>query len=348
VNINPIQVLTLTYISDDNLPPSDSTIARFQIEELEASRTAMVQQRKHSVPFRWGDSNRIGASARAKLDAGNFQDIIWTNGPGERAMGEVSRASYPQERFEFDAVMNRDITEITQTGSNQQGEYSSGDHTATEARVVDKQFQRRVGQEQDKVQRFFLGIVEVLSGHLALYGTFELPDEIGQMRQELANAFLYHVRVDSTVRQDANERIEKLTRGLNLTAQSGYVNPKPIIAEIWELLGVDPSKVVIDPQPKDPEPVKVSIGSAEDMINPLMLAALSRTKQLPTPEDVSAVAKLLESIGAIPGMASLLAPSVQPGASPDGPQGEVENPKGANMGWEAAPRIERRADDGGA
>src|SRR5688572_8610782 len=342
VRINPIQVLTLTYISDENLPPSDSTVARFQIEELEESRTAMVQQRKHSIPIRWGDTNRISPGARSRIDQGDFQSFIWTNGPGDRAIGEVARASFPQERFEFDAVMNRDINDITQVGENQGGNYAKGERSAREAGIIDRQFQRRVGQEQDKVQRFFLGIVEVLAGHLALYGTFDLPDELGPMRQEMANAFLYTVRVDSTVRQDADERIEKLTRGLNLTAQSGYVNPKPIIAEIWELLGVDPAKVVIDPQPKAPEPVKVSVSKAEDIINPVMLGHLMRTGQAPGPEDIAAAIKLLQQ-AALGGV-----PLIPPQPSPEGPQGETEKPKGSNLDWEAAPRVERRSDDGGA
>lgn len=342
VRINPIQVLTLTYISDDSLPPSDSSVAKYQVSELEASRTAMQDQRRHSVPIRWGDTNRISSNARAKIDQGDYQGFIWTNGPGDRAIGEVARAAYPTERFEFDAIMNRDITDIVQIGENQAGNFASGERSAREAGIIDRQFQRRVGQEQDKVQRFFLGIVEVLAGHLALYGTFDLPDELGQLRQEMANGFLYSVRVDSTVRQDADERIEKLTRGLNLTAQSGYVNPKPIISEIWELLGVDPAKVVIDPQPKAPEPVKVSVSKAEDLVNPLFVACLMRTGQAPTPDDIAAAIKLLQQ-AALGGV-----PLIPPQPSPDRPQGEVENPKGSNLGWEAAPRIDRRADDGGA
>jgi len=39
---------------------------------------------------------------------------------------------------------------------------------------------------------------------------------------------------------------------------------------------------------------------------------------------------------------------VPPEPTPTGPQGDVENPKGTNLGWEASPRIERRSDDGGA
>jgi hypothetical protein len=158
----------------------------------------------------------------------------------------------------------------------------------------------------------------------------------------MANAFTYSVRVDSTVRQTADERIEKLTKGLNLTAQSGYVNPKSVIAEIWELLGVDPARVVIDPQPKAPEPVKVSIGNAEDIINPVMLGTLMRTGQAPGPDELAAAIKLLQQ-AALGGV-----PLIPPQPAPDGPQGDVETPGISNPGWETAPRIERRAEDGGA
>jgi hypothetical protein len=133
-----------------------------------------------------------------------------------------------------------------------------------------------------------------------------------------------------------------LTRALNLTAQSGYVNPKWAIEQIWELSGVDPAKVVVDPQPKAPEPVKVSIGSAEDIINPVMLATLFATNQAPTPEHLSAAIKMLET--AMAGSVPLLPPT----KPSDGPPAEVETPGISNPGWETAPRIERRASDGGA
>jgi hypothetical protein len=342
VTKNPIRVLTLTYISDDSLPPSDSTVSRFQVTELEQSRDDMVQQRKHSVPIRWGDVNRISANARNKIDAGNFQDIVWTNGPGERAIGEVARASFPQEKFEFDRVINSDLMEMWQVGTNQAGGFSSGEKTAREAGIIEKNFQRRVGQEQDKVQKCFLGAVEVLAGHIALYGTFDLPDALGPRRQEMANAFTYEVSVDSTVRMDSDEQIEKLIKGLNMTAQSGFINPKTVIAKIWTLLGEDASQIVIDPQPKPPEPVKVSIGSAEDIINPVMLGALMRTQQAPGPDDISAAIKLLQQ-AAMGGV-----PLVPPQPSPDSPQGDVKTPGISNAGWQEAPRVAKRDEDGGA
>jgi hypothetical protein len=333
----PIRVLTLTYISDDSLPPSDSTIGRFQVDELEASRDAMVQQRKHSIPIRWFDSNRVSPNTRSLLEKGTFQGFIPTNGPGDRAVGEVARASFPQEKFEFDRIIKSDLTEIWQVGTNQAGAFASGERSAREAGIIQQNFQTRVGQERDKVSRFFVGIAEVLSGLLGVFGQFDLELPEGVEQAAIANGFVYTVRVDSTVLLDAAEQIERLQKGLNLTAQSGYVNPKPIIEKIWELLGEDPTQIVIDPQPKAPEPVNVSVGKAEDLMNPLFVATLMRTGQAPTPEDLAAAQKLLAA-------ANFPVVPVAPTPEGDPAPSDVQRPEN----WDSAPRVDRRAEDFGA
>ena len=339
---NPIRVLTLTYVSDDCLPPSDSSISRFGVNELEASRDAMVQQRKHSIPFRWGDTNRISPNTRAKIDQGTFQGFIWTNGPGDRAVGEVARASFPTERYEFDRVIKGELTEQWQVGTNQNGAFATGERSASEAKIVQQNFQTRVGQERDKVMRFFLGIAEVLAGHLALYGTFDLPDQVGVAREALATGFSYSVRADSTVRKDAQQRIDQLKEFFNLTFQTGYINPKPIVQEWAELMAL-PDDVVIDPTPKPPDPVKVSVSNAVDLRDPMFLSLLMRTHQAPTPEELAAAMKLEASVR----MAA--PPPVAPGqGDPNAPPGEVERPDVQNADIGTAPRIERRAEDGGA
>jgi hypothetical protein len=337
----PIRILTLTYISDDSLPPSDSTIGRFQVNELTASRDAMVQQRKHSIPIRWFDSNRVSGNTRTLLEKGTFQGFIPTNGPGDRAVGEVARASFPQEKFDFDRVIKGDLTEIWQVGTNQAGAFSSGDRSASEANIIQQNFQTRVGQERDRVSQFFVGIAECQAGLMAIYDERDLPMPEGIPKEAIANGFVYSVRVDSTVLLDASEQIERLQRGLNLTAQSGYVNPKPVISKIWELLGEDPSQIVIDPQPKAPEPVHVAVSKAEDLMSPLFIAMLLRTGQGPEPADLEAAKKLLVAAH----LPSVPMPPPQPDA---GPTEGIETPGIANPGWEAAPRIERRAEDGGA
>jgi len=44
----PIRVITLSYITDEAIPPSDSAVGRPQVNEIIKSRTQMVLQREHS------------------------------------------------------------------------------------------------------------------------------------------------------------------------------------------------------------------------------------------------------------------------------------------------------------
>jgi hypothetical protein len=333
---NPIQVLTLTYISDDPLPPSDSTIGRPQVDELEASRDAMVQQRKHSIPIRWFDPNRVSANTRALLEKGTYQGLVPTNGPGDRAIGEVARATYPAERFEFDRVINSDLSEGWQVGSNQAGNFASGERSASEARIIQQNFQTRVGQERDKVTRFLVNISECIAGLIAIHGgEYGLPKEI-------AGQVTYDVRVDSTVRMDAESRIAQLDAFVNKWAQSGFLNPK-VIAQEWADLAGIPPEAIVDPQPKGPEPVKLSVSKAEDLASPLFLACLMATNQAPSPEHIAAAVRLLNeaSMGIVP-----IIPPQAPESEPVGDN--VKRPGIQNADWQEQPRINKRDEDGGA
>jgi hypothetical protein len=97
----PLKALTLTYVSDRPMPPSDTEMGRPQVEEMIEHRSLMVQQRKHSQPMRWFDVNQVDEDIIELLKKGDFQGMIPMNGPGGNAIGEVARAQYPRESFEF-------------------------------------------------------------------------------------------------------------------------------------------------------------------------------------------------------------------------------------------------------
>src|SRR5438045_2709108 len=69
----PIRVLTLTYISDDAIPPSDTAIGRPQVNEMIKSRSQIVMQRGRSMPIRWYDTNRVGVHVQDSLNRGTYQ-----------------------------------------------------------------------------------------------------------------------------------------------------------------------------------------------------------------------------------------------------------------------------------
>lgn len=350
----PIQVLTLSYISDDAIPPSDSAIGRPQVNELIKSRSQMIKQREHSLPLRWFDVDRVDAIFHKALQNGTYQGFIPTQGDGSRAIGEVARASFPREDFEFDKIANRDLEQSWSLGPNQAAQFATGERSAAEARIVHSAFQTEIGYQRARVETFFIRIAKVVGGLLALYGDFEVPS-LNDMdtqrlqawnRESISNQFVYAIRSDSTVLLDAEQRIQQLTRALNLTAQSGFVNPKPIIREIMELSGLDPDEIMVDPQPKPPEPISISAGSPEDFLNPLMLAILMRTGQAPSPEELEAAKRLLAAAFAPP------APQAQqPGLPPTTPPQDggippdIQTPQQSFPEWEMAPRIDRRRSE---
>ena len=171
----PVQVLTITYITDNPVAPSDSEVGRPQVNDLRRSRSQMFMNRERSLPLRWFDVNRVDPLIQDALMRGVYQAMIPTNGPGDRSFGEVARAAYPPESFEFDTRTEADLNKSWMIGPNQQGT-SVSDETATQAQITQTNFTTRVGQERNAVARFFTNICEVLAGLMSLS---HLPHPVG-------------------------------------------------------------------------------------------------------------------------------------------------------------------------
>lgn len=323
----PMRALTLTYVSGDTIPPSDSAMARPQVDELMKGRSQMVRQREHSLPLRWFDVNRVSPEVQDTLMRGTWQGMIPMNGDGSRAIGEVARASYPSEDFEFNQITRQDLAECWQVAPNQSGSYSPRGISASEAQIAQANFSTRIGYERARVTKFFVGIAEVVAGLLALYGEFTPAEEEALSawpRQELANYFVYSVWADSTVLLDASQRLERLTNFLNLTAKSGFVYPLSVIREMAILSGVnDIDGTVMVPPPPVPEPASISLRltGAEDLNNPLLLAFLLKSGQAPTIPDIERAKALMAA-------ASLPMQMVSPAGPDGGGEGDPGDPSG--------------------
>jgi hypothetical protein len=304
----PIRVLSLSYVTDDAIPPSDSAIGRPQVNEINKSRTQMVLQREHSLPIRWFDVNRVDPTIQFNLMKGTWQGMIPVQGNGESIIGEVARAAMPQENIAFYRMAIEDLTIAWQVGQEITG---MGVETKGEAEVVQASVQTRIGRERAKVGKFFTGIAEVLGGLICIY---EDPNSIGEgFVPTVSGTLAYSILADSTVLLDSNQRLKKLTDFLNISAKSGFVNVEPVLKEIATLCGLDPAQVIRPPQPKPPvEPnISLRLTGTEDMMNPLTLAFLMKSGQAPDPEMIEAAKKLIEAAVTPP-------PQPVPQLGPDG------------------------------
>lgn len=347
---SPIRVLTLTYITDEAVPPSDTAIGRPQVNEINKSRTQMILQRERSLPIRWFNVDRLDPAIQQSLMRGTWQNMIPVQGDGARVVGEVARATMPNEDFQFDSIAKNDLVEAWQIGPNQAGSFGKGRQSATEANVVESNFQTRIGRERAKVAKFVVSIAEVLGGLISLY---EPKESLGaDFDPAISRTLGYSILADSTVLIDSNQKMQRLQQFVDFTAKSGYLNIEPVLREIASLSGLDPNVVIKAPQPKPPvEPnISLRLTGAEDLTNPIVVALLKMSGQFPDAKGIEEAKKLiiLSQQGILPPAQPPVGPDGAPVPSPD--SGPTQTPPAppavgdANPEWASMNKITNRSD----
>lgn len=350
----PLRFLTVTYISDHAVPPSDSEAGRPQVYDMRRSRSQMFDSRDRNRPLNWFDVNRVGQAIQGTLQKGTWMGFIPTNGDGSRALGQIARASFPAENHEFDRQNKADLMETWQIGPNQQGTTGAG-ITATESDNVQANFATRIGQERARVASCFLGIAEIVAGWMCLHGDFPTltQGERQAMEQAWDRKHILHdlvlkIRPDSQITVDVEQRIRRLTGTLNLLGKSGLIEAGPIAAEILELTGLDPTPIMKKPEEPKPDPPNVSyrFSGKDDMVNPAVVALLFKLGMAPSEKDMEAAKKFLEAAAA--------SPLPQPPGGLDtggplpagGPEGPVP-PQGVQPSgdWGLMPKVAKRTED---
>ena len=366
----PVQFGTLTYITDNAIPPSDTSATRPQVQDMRRSRSQMFQNRANSTPLRWFNVNLVGTEVQDNLMKGVIQGMLPMNGDGARAVGEVARASYPAEDLTFDQNNKQDMIESWQLQPTltQMGGQASGRTTKAEAQANQQNFATRIGQERGRVAQFFLNCCEVLAGLMALYSDFPIlaDQEKQQMLQvwndkEILADLVLKIRPDSAIVLDTGSRLDRIFKFINMTAKSGYVNVKPLITEACELSGFDPSEIVVDPQPKPPDDPNISyrFSGKDDLMNPIVMAQLIHMKKAPSLEEIEQAKELLTAMQLppqptpAPGAPAQAGAPGQPGPGghppPPGPPGHpvVPHPSQteAHPDWQIASKVAKRTRD---
>lgn len=336
--IKPLRTITLTYLSDEDIPPSDSAIVRSQVNELARGRTHIAKQRARSSPLIWGDINRLDPMILQRLMRGTWDGMIPVQGDGTRVIGTIQQPAMHQENFLFDKIAKADAAELFGAGPNQMG---VGDEVETkgEANVIQSNFQTKNGRERAKVASFVCGIAQVIGGFMCLY---EDAEQFGEgFDPTFSQRLKYSILADSTVLIDSNQRLERLNYFMDKYTKTGWVNLEPVLKEIATLIGLDPNTVIVAPQPKTPpEPnISLRLTGGEDMMNPLLLAFMIKAGQAPDPKLIEQAKALIQG--------AVLNPVQQPGGpgqmppAPAPPVGEA-NPEAALL-----PSIGKRSESTG-
>lgn len=305
----PIRILTLGYVSDVAIPPSDSRVARSSVREGMRSRQQMLQQRDHNIPMRWANVNLLDQTTADNLRNGKWQSIHFINGIGDRAIGEVARAQFPRENFEFMRVFENDQDRAWALKSP--GALQQDDPSATEIKDVRATADEVLEYQRARVLRWVASIYEALGGLLQMFATdvdfigVKGPDGVTRMqawdRTKLPHQVIYKLRPDSSVRVDVNTKISNLLKLYNLAGKDPMLRRQYLLELIIILSGEDSSRLVQPPPPEKKEVPNISYRfSGDDTVNPIVIATMLQAGVEITPEILKGAHQLIVDAGLQP------------------------------------------------
>jgi hypothetical protein len=291
----PIHVLTLRYVSDQAVPPSDCSVSRPQVDELSAGRSEMVRQRKRARPINGYDPARLPKDAIDKIEAGEVQSFIpipgFTAGGADSPVGPIQQASMSRENFTFNDYIDRDINTAWAIDSNQQGQQTQTRRTATELSIVNSASQTRMERERTQVARWFVRAVEKIGALVQLFADeqdyIEIVGQDGSRalqawdKNTIQGRFAYSAKPDSTLRMDAAFDRKQAIDEFQFFRKDPLVNPQYLLQRTARRLGMDPQQFIAPPQPPQQPPPNFGVSiKGEDLIPfapqyPAVLAYLS-------------------------------------------------------------------------
>jgi hypothetical protein len=284
----PIKVLTLRYTPDSHFPKSDCQMSRPAVDELSQTRTIQMQQKRRALPMRGVDKGRIDPSTIAKLEQGEVQSIILTDGPPHEIIEMIALPTLPRDTSIASDISMRDIDRAWALGQNQSGITEQGSKTATELTYMNQATDVRLDKERDKVLRWFVSICSALGGLIQLFeddlGYVEVAGQNGAKalqawnRLSVPGKFVYSVKPDSAKRLDQQVERKMALDRYQLTANDPFNNRMEGLKDVYAAFGEDPARHLQQPPTPPPEKPRISLSfKAEDLTNPMVVSLLQQS-----------------------------------------------------------------------
>jgi hypothetical protein len=118
--------------------------------------------------------------------------MIPVNGPGDRVIGEVSRAQFPRENFQFQNVINGDLDRAWSLSNNSLATKNQTERSAAEINAVQGAGAIRLDYGKDRVNRYIADGCSVLFSLMQMFmeGTDFVEDRRAPSRHRPRRAAL--------------------------------------------------------------------------------------------------------------------------------------------------------------
>jgi hypothetical protein len=186
----PISPVTMRYVSDSWMAPSDATMARNTADELSKGRTQMLRSRDRNQP-QWGfDATRVDKDIQGKIEKNEIQGGIPFNGPGADATWPITKGDTPAR--DVSVQRGRPAGSAAHLAHGQQPVGRAGfvvSRTATEQQITQNASQEAHEADRSVFLNWYVNKVAAkFAALLQLYATEqEFVELVGSDAQRLKN-----------------------------------------------------------------------------------------------------------------------------------------------------------------
>ncbi len=278
----PIHPCTIRSLSDSAFVPSDCTISRPLVNELNRYRSQGIEFRD-AATMRWMyNTDTLPSDALAKIVRSPIGGMIGVPSEafiGEGAIKELPQGNIPRENFEITSQIDNDLGRTHAIDNAVSGADAGGDGTATEAQISQSNVNARLGLERGVVLDWYLKGVTKYSTLIQRFMPSEQAAKIvgvqnaqawDQWRKAVPASLAFTALPDSSVRTDLAWERKRAMDEYTFFAADPFINRLELLKALIPRLNYPSTVINAQPPEKSPEPTKPGLSLRGEDLNPLM------------------------------------------------------------------------------
>lgn len=277
----PIHPLTIRVMTDSAYVPSDCTISRPIVNELNKFREQMVEQREANV-LRWMyNVDTLPTDALDKIvkaPLGGFIGVPGEAFSGDGAIKELPHGTYPRENFQFNDFLDNDLARTHAIDAEQSGAGARGEQSATESQIKQNNVNARLGLERGNVLDWYIqGVTKFSSIYQRLAPVEDAAKIVGQeaaqawdqWRKVVPASLAFTALPDSALRTDLATDRKRAMDEFTFLVNAPGINKLELTKQLLPKLRYSMKVIETNPPQPHPEPTKPNFSFKGEDLNPL-------------------------------------------------------------------------------
>lgn len=278
----PIHPCTLRVLTDAAHMPSDCTVSRPIVNELNKYRAQLLEKRDTELLIGIVNGDVLPQKELDQMMRARMNGLVVV--PGEAFAGEgpikpIQHGTYPRDNFQIMEILDNDLARTHAIDAEQSGAGQTGDQSATESQIKQNNVNARLGLERGVFLDWYIAGATKFS--CILQRLLPVADAAAIVGPDAARAWdgwrhtvpaslAFTLVPDSSLRTDMAVDRERALKNYTFFANDSYVDRAAHLKHLFPKLGLPASLVVTQPPEKAPEPMKFTLSLASEDLNPML------------------------------------------------------------------------------